>query len=172
MLTIQKNMQELDNDILVDIDHIEKSSENQFNNLVENAINEKCYEYLLTEKNKKNKVKHIEYSFHKLQKYLQPGKLNVHEGRKIFLLRTRMMETKDNYQSRYSDDLCPLCLKDGIKDSQEHLIQCQSIEHQSLVKVKVKYDDLFSNDVIKQNEISSIIFENFKKRKDMLKQKE
>ena len=67
------------------------------------------------------------------------------------------METKDNYPNKCSDDLC---MNDEIKDSQEHL-HCQKIENQSVTKLNLNSEDLFFNNVNKQQEIASII----KKRK-------
>jgi hypothetical protein len=43
--------------------------------------------------------------------------------------------------------------------------------HQCLVTENLKYENLFSDDVNKQFKISSIIFENFKKRKQKLRKK-
>ena len=78
-----------------------------------------------------------------------------------------MLETKDNYAKKFSDDLCPVCDNGVTKDSQQHLMLCQSILSQRIVKSKVKYEDLFASDVQKQLEISSIIIENFKRRKGL-----
>ena len=79
-----------------------------------------------------------------------------------------MLETKDNYAKKFSDDLCPVCDNGVTKDSQQHLMLCQSILSQRIVKSIVKYEDLFASDVQKHLEISSIIiFENFKRRKSL-----
>ena len=83
-----------------------------------------------------------------------------------------MLETKDNYAKKFSDDLCPVCDNGVTKDSQQHLMLCQSILSQRIVKSIVKYEDLFASDVQKHLEISSIIiFENFKRRKEIIKRR-
>ena len=87
------------------------------------------------------------------------------------MLRCRMLETKDNYANKFSNDLCPVCDNGVTKDSQQHLMLCQSILSQRIVKSNVKYEDLFASDVQKQLEISSIIIENFKRRKEIIKRR-
>ena len=123
----------------------------------------------MKEKNKKQKVKHIPFEKLEIQNYLLPGKISLHQARQIFMLRCRMLETKDNYANKFSNDLCPVCDNGVTKDSQQHLMLCQSILSQRIVKSKVKYEDLFASDVQKQLEISSIIIENFKRRKEIIK---
>ena len=125
----------------------------------------------MKEKNKKQKVKHIPFEKLEIQNYLLPGKISLHQARQIFMLRCRMLETKDNYANKFSNDLCPVCDNGVTKDSQQHLMLCQSILSQRIVKSKVKYEDLFASDVQKQLEISSIIIENFKRRKEIIKRR-
>ena len=138
---------------------------------MDGKIDEKCFEYLICEKNKKNKVKHIKYEKHEIQKFLLPVKISNMQAKEIFVLRNRMMETKDNYQNQFQDALCPLCDDGCTLDSQEHVMTCPAIVHQCLVTENLKYENLFSDDVNKQLKISSILFENFKKRKQTLRKK-
>ena len=138
---------------------------------MEKSIDDKCLEYLVKEKNKKQKVKHIPFEKLEIQNYLLPGKISLHQARQIFMLRCRMLETKDNYANKFSNDLCPVCDNGVTKDSQQHLMLCQSILSQRIVKSNVKYEDLFASDVQKQLEISSIIIENFKRRKEIIKRR-
>ena len=69
-------------EICLDFEQIEMCTEYQFRNLVHKSIEEKCFDYLNEEKNKKNKVKHIHYQKHELQKYLMPGKISNHQAKK------------------------------------------------------------------------------------------
>ena len=108
---------------------------------------------------------------HEIQKFLLPGKISNIQAKEIFVLRNRMMETKDNYQNQFQDALCPLCDDGFTLDSHEHVMTCPAIVHQCLVTENMKYGDLFSDDVNKQLKISSIIFMNFKKRKQKLRKK-
>jgi hypothetical protein len=152
-------------EIWLDFEQIEMCTEYQFRNLVHKSIEEKCFDYLVEEK---NKVKHIQYQKHELLKYLMPGKISNHQAKKKFLLRNRMLETKDNFPNKFEDKLCPICTS-GEKDSQAHLMKCPDIPNQMIVSENPKYENLFVNDVQKQLETTTIITENFKKRKNIIK---
>ena len=79
-----------------------------------------------------------------------------------------MLDTKDNYPNKYKDDHCPIC-DDGVtRDSQKHVMVCQ-IDPNQIVNNEIEYNDIFTNDIRKQLQISSIIAENFSKRKDKLR---
>ena len=67
--------------------------------------------------------------------------------------------------------MCPLCENIGEKNSQNHLMKFQSLKSQSIVKTNVIYEDIFTNDASKQHEVASIIFENYKRRKGLLKER-
>ena len=103
--TVRSNLEYLE--IWLDFEQIEMCTEYQFRNLVQKSIEEKCFEYLIEEKNKKNKVKHIQYQKQELQKYLMPGKLSNHQAKKNFLLRNRMLETKDNFPNKFENKILP-----------------------------------------------------------------
>ena len=166
--TILENLEYLE--ICLDFEQIEMTSQYQFRNVIENEINKKCFDYLIAEKNKKNKVKHIQYEKLVMQKYLMPGKLSNHQAKEIFLLRNRMLDTKDNFPNKYKDKMCPICVDNSI-DSQAHVMLCPSICDQKIVKENLKYENLFKNDIDQQLEVSSIVIGNFKRRKKMIQER-
>ena len=129
VLTVRKSLEELE--IFIDEDDIKKCSEYEFKHLVDKAVEELCLKYLIVEKNKRQKVKHIKFNKLKTQSYLLPGKLSIQESKKIFLLRTRMLETKDNFPNNFSDDICPLCENTGE-------MMCQSLKSKSIVKQVIR----------------------------------
>ena len=59
-------------EIYLTFDHIKEASQYQLKRVVEEAIAEKAFKYLIGEKNKKEKgkVAHIKYTSHEIQKYL------------------------------------------------------------------------------------------------------
>ena len=169
ILDVRKNLEKLE--IFLDFDQIKTATSQQFRTMVDKFINEKCFEDLIEEKNTKNKVKHIQYDKHEIQKYLAPGDISNTQAKQIFLLRSRMLTTKDNFKNNFQDDLCPLC-SDTSKDSQEHVMNCPAIRNNRLVIAgEVKYENLFVNDVKRQVQVTNIICENFQKRKKVLKKK-
>ena len=59
------------------------------------------------------------FAFHgKRQKYLD---LPFHQARIIFMVRCRMLLTKDNFPGRWEGSLCNVC---GCVDTDEHLFRC------------------------------------------------
>ena len=103
ILDVRKNLEKLE--IFLDFDQIKTATSQQFRTMVDKFINEKCFEDLIEEKNTKNKVKHIQYDKHEIQKYLAPGDIGNTQAKQIFLLRSRMLNTKDILKKNF---LCPL----------------------------------------------------------------
>ena len=66
ILDVRQNLKKLE--IFLDFDQIKMATSQQFRTMVDKFIHEKCFEDLIEEKNKKNKVKHIQYDKHEIQK--------------------------------------------------------------------------------------------------------
>jgi hypothetical protein len=84
-----------------------------------------------------------------------------------------MLNVKTNFKNKYPKDRrnCPLGCK--MEDSQEHLLTCEKISDRlGLSSVSTltqpQYDDLFSEDSMKQNQIAAILYERIKVREQML----
>ena len=58
VITILENPEYLE--ICLDFDQMKMTSQYQFGNVIEKEINKKCFDYLIAEKNKKNKVRDAE----------------------------------------------------------------------------------------------------------------
>ena len=97
--------------------------------------------------------------------------MSMTQAKHIFMLRARMMDTKDDYPNKYQYDYCPICNDDVSKDSQEHVMYCQ-VDQNQIINSEVEYRNLFSNNVKKQLQISTIIEENYSKRKGKLRKAE
>ena len=76
-----------------------------------------------------------------------------------------------HFPNKFKDKFCPIC-EDGIVDSQAHVMNCPAILSKSIVQTDLNYDNLFQDDVLKQIQVSSVIMENFKRRKEIIKKKE
>ena len=168
-LTVFNDLEYLE--IYLDLEQIREASKDQFKTLVEKSIETKCFEYLLEEKNKLKKVSHIIYKKFETQKYLLPSSLTPTEAKFIFLLKNRMLETKDNFRNKFDDDNCPLCDDQTTKDSQEHILVCPSLQQQCVADQLPNYNDLFNGEIAQQLGVATIISENFKKRKKILQKK-
>ena len=91
--------------------------------------------------------------------------LSADSMRKIYSLRTRSLPLKCKAPSKYTDRLCLAtgCLRE---DQEEHVYECAylSEEEQVVQQLDIKYEDLFSSDVHKQETIKNIFFGNYLKR--------
>ena len=70
-------------------------------------------QYLSNLKRKHSNLDDINFSELKPQEYLSDSRLNLHEMKLLFQLRTRMFDCKDNFKNRYKNETflhCKLCL--------------------------------------------------------------
>ena len=161
-LTCRKDIEELE--INLSYEEIRNMSIPKFKTRVSKAVTKSALQYLLTEKNKLSKVLHIQYSKLKIQEYLLPNKTSLKLAKFIYHARNRMLEFKSNFGNKYSDLKCPVCLDQNSIDNQQHLLECVSLNDNSLVQCAPAYKDLFSEDLTKLIIIASVIDKKFKKR--------
>ena len=87
-------------------------------------------------------------------------------------LRSRSTECKANFKQKYinTNIRCSLC--DMKNEDQRHILSCrviqQYIRSKNITISKVDYQDLFSQDVRKQKEITTLYLELFKIRTTLL----
>ena len=79
-----------------------------------------------------------------------------------------MLDVKTNYKNRYThtDVKCPF--KCDSEDTQEHLLECEEIETNSLIDKMPNYEELFSAEINQQIKVGKILGERFKRRKKLL----
>ena len=161
-------------EIYLTLEQLKASSIEQFRTLVEDSINEKVFEYLIEDKNKKDKskVSHLRYKNHSMQSYLKSRNISIQLKKFMFLLRSRMLDVSANYPSKSASKFCPLCRDEESLDTQEHLFSCINVisEHKLIRNIPM-YSDIFGEDVDKMVEVATIMKENFRRRKDILKKK-
>ena len=89
----------------------------------------------------------------------------------LFALRSRTTNCKENFKNKYKEDdlLCNLCQKE--KQDQPHLLRCEEIRRQQktteLANNNVEYEHIYSQDIMKQKEISSLYLKLFKIKNDI-----
>ena len=87
-------------------------------------------------------------------------------------LRSRSTECKENFKQKniHTNIRCSLC--DVENEDQRHLLSCkvikQYIRSKNITISKVEYQDLFSQDVRKQKEITTLYLELFQIRTTLL----
>ena len=76
-----------------------------------------------------------------MQDYLVTEKLSLSEKRLLFSLRTRMLDVKNNFKSKFGENLnCSLC-KNHLED-QENLLNCSEIVS-DIDTSQILYSDIF-----------------------------
>ena len=76
------------------MDEIRGLSIESFRKQVKKAIDKAAFKWLIEEKNKKSKVKVLNYDRLEIQNYLECSQLNTTEKKLLFQLRTRMVDVK------------------------------------------------------------------------------
>merc|ERR1712179_476095 len=96
--------------------------------------------------------------------------METREKKFLFQLRSRMIDVKTNFKNNNSDLSCPLC--DIKEDDQKHVLECPTLLNNTsdVAEGNISYDDIFSNDVLKQAKILRIFNYSWKKRKDLMKE--
>ena len=79
---------------------IKKMTKSTFKGLIEKKVVITALIYLNSEKEKHTKVAHIEHKNLEMQDYLSPNTISIQESKFIFLLRTRMLDVRNNYKGR------------------------------------------------------------------------
>ena len=102
-----------------------------------------------------------------MQPYLKSNKINLRKKKILFKARTRMLNVKWNFGDK---TLCPVCELES--DQQEHLLQCFFIKLKctSILENKnnCRYEDIFSKDLKKQNNVADLLIEAIRTREVIL----
>ena len=79
-----------------------------------------------------------------------------------------MLPLRSNYHNMYKDEFCPLCViirQEYFIDNQEHLLNWKVVNKTAEVtEIEVDYNDIFSENISKQEKITIILENKFNKR--------
>ena len=118
---------------------------------------------------KNEQTKFIKYTELKLQNIYKSENINSYQAKNLYRWRTRTWDFRTNYRSKYPDLKCQLCLSHIDKD--DLFLSCQVIINEVpsvRLNQTLKYDDLFSDDVEKQEKIGKLLDVAYKKRVELL----
>ena len=142
-------------------------SKYKFKKIVKEACHKFAFCYLLEQKTKLSKGKQIQYNELKTQDYLKPGSgLSQDDVKQIYSLRTRNVLVKTNFPGMFKDLKCvsEFCSEE---ESSSHIFNCKYLEDKNekcLMKDKINFEDIYSNDIKKQLAVKNIFMKKFKKR--------
>ena len=130
-----------------------------YKSFIKAKVRKAALKHLNKMKEKHSKIKAINYSELKPQEYLISPIFNDENVSLLFSLRSRYVECKANFKSRYRDDdlKCPFCTEDYA--DQKHMLGCKvlskHITSDDLTESKAVYEDIF-NEVRKQKTVTLI----------------
>ena len=148
---------------------IEVMSKTAFKKLVNERVADAAFRYLVKIKNKQSKGKYLEYISLKMQPYLMAqSNLTPHQMCQIFQVRSKNLLLKSNFSSQFDNKDC-VVEECGGEDSQEGLYSCEYLEPLNIVtREDIRYEDIYGNDVYKQQIVTQIIFQKYKSRQNYL----
>ena len=152
------------------LEEIKNLSKETFRVKLKKAIDGAALKWLIEEKEKKSKIKSLNYEQLKMQSYLGGSDLETSDKKFLFQMRCRMIDVKSNYKNNHSDLSCALC---GTReDDQKHVMECPILINNTsdISTGNMNYDDIFGDDVIKQAKIVRIFRNLWKKRKNLMKE--
>ena len=104
-------------------------------------------------------ISHIKYEKLETQKYFTSEIFNDEEVNLLFALRSRTVDCKGNFKSKYKDSnlTCQYCKTH--EDDQPHMLNCEiirkNLKSTEVIEEKYEYEDIFK-DVWKQKIITQV----------------
>ena len=138
---------------------------------VKAKIRMSAFQFLQNKKKQHSKVKNVEYTKLETQKYMTSPLFNDQDVSLLYAMRSRALECKSNYKSKYknNDLVCSICSEE--EDDQPHIMQCKVLNSKlasdDVVREKIEYNDIFRNHQ-KQKVIVTLYEKLLKIRKTML----
>ena len=154
-----------------DDEKIRNTSTNVYKKHIKKCIKDAAFQYLIKKQASHSKIRIIEYKELEKQNYMVSPIFTNEEVKQLFVLRSRTTNCKENFKNKYKEDdlLCSLCQKE--KEDQPHLLRCETLrrhlESTELANNYVEYDHIYSQDINKQKEISSLYLKLFKIKNDI-----
>ena len=150
---------DLQNSNIEDIKNLKQAS---FEGLVKEKIRDKAFESLSKIKNSNSKVKNIEHTVLKIQKYLQPNKVRItkEECKLIFQLRCKVTNVKANMKNRYESLECEACKL--AEETQEHILECEILNKKEDNQI-YNYEKMNNGTVTEKLDIAKKFYENHKR---------
>ena len=144
-------------------------SRDSFKTFVKSKAKEAAFKYLSSLKEKHSKMNGIEFKEIKCADYLATKEINEKQAKILFMFKTRMYETKQNFRNKYQPNMnCSLCNVELCSD--QHLFNCKVLK--KLVpeldsNKTVKYEHIFGS-VKEMAAVSELLIKVTEERDEML----
>ena len=157
--TVRADLKELN--ITENFMDIRSKTKEAFKKHVKQKARDVALEQLLDKKSKHSKMKNLEYTELKMQKYFQETQFTKEQTHFIFKFRTRMAPFGENYRGGRDEIPCPACGKH--RDSQALLVKCEVFQKHfnSCIDIQNIYTDNIDKETVETLEEAMIIRNNF-----------
>ena len=151
-----------DLDINLTLEQIKNTSKQGFKDMVKEKVKHAAFSYLTNIQQTHSKAKSLKYERLELQSYLKSENTTIKEKSFTFAARSRMLDVRCNFKNGLSDLSCRKCLLSN--EDQEHLLSCPALSDNSVLNTGhlPDYNDLFSDNVNKIENIARILISKFK----------
>ena len=152
-------------DMLQNNEKIQKMNKNMYKQMIRKSIKNAALRYLTKKQESHSKINMINYSELETQKYMISPIFSNEEVNQLHALRAKTTNCKMNFKNRFKvgDLLCNLC--ENENQDQKHLLQCSVVKRKlkssHVAKQKIEYENIYSDDLNKQKEITSLFLEIF-----------
>ena len=138
---------------------IKTMSKAKFKKIVKAKIRQSAFLYLESLKQQHSKMDGISYTKFERAEYLTSPLLNSESRKLLLALRTRTVNgIKNDFRGMYPDVTCPL--QCGEDDTLQHILECVILKshhtNNMLSYGDMKYQDVFSADVVKQKQATAL----------------
>ena len=144
-------------------DEIKSLSKNKLNKIIKSKTKEAALKSIIHIQGNKETGKMCNIKYKKLTTmgYLQSPLFNQDESSLLLRLRTRCVNSiRNDFGGMYLDKNCPVNKNCNTLDTLQHLLVCktvqESIDTSIIATHKSIYEDLFSEDISRQKEVTSL----------------
>ena len=138
---------------------IRQISKQKFKKIIKSKITNAAFTYLKSLQSNHSKMKNLRYERFEISKYLNSPMFSKNNRCLLLALRTRTLRgIRSDFPGLYKDNLCPLGC--GEQDTIPNILTCKVISQyhnsDSVTQEKVQYDDIFSDNIQKQKQITEL----------------
>ena len=150
---------------------ISKIPKQRFKNIVKAKISNATFLHLQKKQIGHSKMKKLNYEKFELMSYMNSPLFNNNNRTLLLALRTRAVRgIRNDFRGLYNDNMCPL--ECGDVDTIENVLTCRVIKqhHTSneVTNTTSKYEDIFSNDINKQQKVTELYSQLLEKRNNII----
>ena len=143
----------------------------KFRKHVKDSVLSAAFEYLKNVKQGHSKMENIKYNKFELSSYMNSPMFNNESRALLLALRTRTVNgIRKDFPGLYPDPLCPLGC--GENDTLPNLLTCSVLKSHhattSLSSSEIRYEDIFSTDIVKQKQVTELYRQLLENRANLL----